>query len=1136
MTGDLSLLFKLRGDNSQLKSTVTDSRAAVNSLKQTLGPELAHAASLSNKAFTEIGNTLNGFVAQRIPLVGGAIVQITDKLKGFGGESAKTEKAVSTLSRSIQSMATQSGKSIPQVSAFLSRFVQLEGQAKRNDAAFHFFGGSVDVIGNKTAKFIPELEDASGALAAVTTESAGAGAAIASMAGPIGIAVIALAAMAGGIVLVTKELIDLTKKTADFQGRMYDLAQQTGLAVETLSALEVAAKKTGGEVGGSVLQSIVAFQRKLEEAQNPLSKTAELFRKFNVDTSDTETALRQTLAALAAMPEGFSQTNAAAELFGARGGKQVLAILKETGGDLDTLIKQMREAGILITTDAARSADILNDELALLDFQMRAAGADLAKELIPALVEMARASIEILQALRPLLPVLSSLLRSALSPLGPILKAISIQVRLLTFDFKGATNAIREWREELEKARDIPPIDIPGLAPVALPSKKSPEDAAREAAQQADAVVAIVKRQAAEQNQALSEAFERGRITREKQADETIATNKRIRDVEVSRLQALIDQKELERKALEHGTEDYKKTVDEIQKLQQQQLDAESLFETTSREIRARAAKERADSRRNEEQNSLDNLLRGFDRQITAIEAQIKREEITDEVGLTSIEAIEEAKINARRESLEQQKRIGFLTIEDQKDLNEQTRKVDDEAASLRDQQIARRLQRERDAAKRARELKLAEIDTVLELQRIVGERTIATIESLAAQRIKTEEDAAKEILRIRLGLIDQEIEATETKLKAAASIGDRDERIRAEAELNAQIKILKEQRKTIEADGNRAIDERHQEDLENERQYADELQDITDRITSIQRNAAEEVIRTMRLHFASRRDIIRARTQFDLDDEAARHEEAEREIRQRERENHESRRTELEKLDVEFELNRLREAEAERHRLAMQGIKDQGKRDEEKASPFGDFKLGTDDLKEFASVLESTIVPLGETLKNTFLQVADAIGQTVANWVLLGETGPAVMRKILAQALASIAAEAAVNAIKMAAVGFARLAMLDFAGAANAFVSSGLWASIAGVSAVAGRGVAGDLFKSKSGATGGDNGRTGSQGVGQLNPLALERSTQVVRHEHVVKIGVESNDSHIVGVIGRNFQEGGIIRELVLNDAVHGG
>jgi len=1164
-SNEQSLLLRIRGDASGGKAAVAETRAAVAQLRQSIGPELTQTVTATNKAFSDIGDNLNVFVSQRLPLVGGAFLRVTENISGLGKETKKQEAAIKKVADSITGLSTATGKSVPSITTFLTTFAKIEGQANRDAAAVKFFGA--EVLANN-AKIIPSAEKAAESMAklAVSTEQVAVGAGAVAL--PVGIAVAAILAMAAGAAFAAREIFQLTKNAAEFQGRMFDLAQQTGLAVETLSALEIQAKKTGGEIGGSVLQSVVAFQRKLDDAQDPLSKTGELFRKFNIETSDTESALRSAFAALAAMPEGFEQTNAAAELFGARGGKQILAILKETNGDLDGAINRFREMGILISTDAARAADKFNDELALLDFQLRAAGAVAAEELIPAFIDIIRVTGDMVRDLGPLLKAFSNLAGPVVRSVGEGMKGLGIVVSFLTRDYKALAEAIKEANEQATIFKDInpqaiPSINVPAQTPIALPTT-TPLGSARDAAQAADAVTAIVKRSAAEQKQALNELFERGRINREQEAESVISSNKKVLEADRTRIQAQLDLQEQQIKTTQSRTDIsesekvdiIRKSGEEVQKLQQQQLDAESLFTTTAREIRAKAAKERADSLRNEEKNTTDILVGEFDRQIKTIEAQIQRGTTVETDGLTIIEQLERAKIDARRESLEQQKRIGFLTIQNQQDINNEIQKLNQEADRLEDEQRARRLQRDKEASQRTREIKLGEIETTLELQRIAGERTISAIEAQARLRVKTEEDAAREILRIRLDLIDQEIAATEARLKAAGSIVNVNERLKAEAELNNQLRILRAQRVTIEDEGNRAVEDGRQQDLENAREYARELEEVERRIVDIQRDIDHEVITLMRLHFESRKAIINAQLRLDLADAAMRHETLRESIKEDQRANDTQIRILTSRLatlkvagketSAEYQkavddlaaanakklsLHAEEEAELTRSEKEKERILREARLAAKEADPIGRISLDLDNLKEFARVLEDTIVPLGEILTHTFQQFADAIGQTVSNWVLLGETGPAVMRKILAQALASIAAEAAVNAIKELALGFATLFFNPAESAAH-FTSAALWGSIAGAAAIAGRAVAGDLFKPKN--TGLGSGSSERQGSNQLDPTTLNRNQpQPIRIVVVVQPDGTRFAQAVTAHILEDGRNGGPIRQFNLDDQV---
>ncbi len=93
--------------------------------------------------------------------------------------------------------------------------------------------------------------------------------------------------------------------------------------------------------------------------------------------------------------------------------------------------------------------------------------------------------------------------------------------------------------------------------------------------------------------------------------------------------------------------------------------------------------------------------------------------------------------------------------------------------------------------------------------------------------------------------------------------------------------------------------------------------------------------------------------------------------------------------------------------------------------------------------------------LQGAFDSLAQSLGSVIQQYVIYGKTAPAVLRQVLAATLAQIAAEAAVNAIKAAAYGFLFLATGNYAAAANAFVSAGLWASIAVGAALVGRAIA---------------------------------------------------------------------------------
>lgn len=389
MADDLSLLLKIKGDSAGGKAAIADTRAAIAQLRATTTAEFGQIQNVSNKAFASISDNLNVFIGQRIPLVGGAFVRVSENLRNFAAESTKTSSEIAKFDKTLEGLATKTGKTSGELKTFLTSFVQLESQAKRDTAAIQHFGAAA------AQDLIPQLEKAGGelsALAVASGESASGLAGVLAAMGPVGIAAVGIAVevIAFGVALgvaakvatgAAEALFELAKSAAGFRGELFDLSQQTGVEVETLNALEIAASKTGGSIE-SVAQSLVIFQGKLDEAQDSGSKAGKTFAELGISTHNTETAFRDALRALAAMPVGFHQTNEAAELFGRRGGKQVLAILKESHGDIDSVVSKLGDLA-RVTKEDAKIADDFNDILR--DFHILWRG--IGKEAIPPVLD-----------------------------------------------------------------------------------------------------------------------------------------------------------------------------------------------------------------------------------------------------------------------------------------------------------------------------------------------------------------------------------------------------------------------------------------------------------------------------------------------------------------------------------------------------------------------------------------------------------------------------------------------------------------------------------------------------------------------------------------------------------------------------
>lgn len=189
--------------------------------------------------------------------------------------------------------------------------------------------------------------------------------------------------LAGAGIAAGAAIFALGKQALDAAGQLYDLSQKTNFSVETLSAL-----KNAGETSGASIQSLSAalgiFDKNIVAAASGNDKLEATFKRLKISTTDNEQALRDAFRALMDMEGGAGQTAAAMELFG-RSGKDVLAVIKETNGDLDVAIAKYREMGSLISTETATAADELGDSLTALGQGAKGAAADLMTSLAPAI-------------------------------------------------------------------------------------------------------------------------------------------------------------------------------------------------------------------------------------------------------------------------------------------------------------------------------------------------------------------------------------------------------------------------------------------------------------------------------------------------------------------------------------------------------------------------------------------------------------------------------------------------------------------------------------------------------------------------------------------------------------------------------
>jgi hypothetical protein len=198
--------------------------------------------------------------------------------------------------------------------------------------------------------------------------------------------VTALAAFAGKLV-----------NTAD---ELYKMSQRVGIAVESLSAFRGIARLANIDASELQISLKTAAQQLVNASQGGKEATA-AFESLRISVRNADGSLKSLDQLLldvaeqfADMPDGVRKTDAAVAIFG-RSGERLIPLLNQGRGGIQDLIKEMRELGIVISTDTARQADELNDTIVKLTMALEGLGNRVLAQLLPGLLRLAKAMLDV---------------------------------------------------------------------------------------------------------------------------------------------------------------------------------------------------------------------------------------------------------------------------------------------------------------------------------------------------------------------------------------------------------------------------------------------------------------------------------------------------------------------------------------------------------------------------------------------------------------------------------------------------------------------------------------------------------------------------------------------------------------------
>lgn len=239
---------------------------------------------------------------------------------------------------------------------------KLENQTKQTTRSVDKLGDESAQTGRQLTTMGRKSKTAGGGLRGMATSLRGAMAGVSGLAAGVGglVAGLGATALVGAVTAAGRALHQMGQEVADLRNDITDASTRSGIATDTLEGLRLAAEGSGLQFS-ALTMSLDQFGRRMVAAQEGGNAAARAFADLGVSVEDDLTGalrdgdavLRETLAALNAMPATAKRAALANDTLGRSGTKLLQAL---SGVELERFIDLTREFGVGVGPDAAAAA------------------------------------------------------------------------------------------------------------------------------------------------------------------------------------------------------------------------------------------------------------------------------------------------------------------------------------------------------------------------------------------------------------------------------------------------------------------------------------------------------------------------------------------------------------------------------------------------------------------------------------------------------------------------------------------------------------------------------------------------------------------------------------------------------------
>ena len=207
------------------------------------------------------------------------------------------------------------------------------------------------------------------------------------------------AQITGAVAAAGAAIFAFTKRQAEMLDELAKTSQKVGVSVESLSALKHAASLSGASFE-TLTNGLRFLNKNMADMRAGTGEARQAFEGMGVQVVDsngklkgTEEMLLELADRFAGMQDGAGKTALAMRIFG-KSGAELIPFLNEGRAGIEQLRKEAERLGIVFSTQAAKDAEVFNDNMERLTRVVDGLAVKLAGPLIKALGDASQAMLE----------------------------------------------------------------------------------------------------------------------------------------------------------------------------------------------------------------------------------------------------------------------------------------------------------------------------------------------------------------------------------------------------------------------------------------------------------------------------------------------------------------------------------------------------------------------------------------------------------------------------------------------------------------------------------------------------------------------------------------------------------------------